>query len=369
MSPPAQPARAPLALTGFELLSAVGDDAVQTCAAVRAKVSRVAEYPAYYPTGSDPGWNDDEPLMAAQVRGLPPGLPLRERMVELAARLLRRLPARFGLSRARLGHTALLVALPLPDAAVADADIPDQLVPELLRTCALPPFAATRALAGGHTAVFQLLDEGARIVAERTAESVLLVAVDSYLSHGRLQLLDEGWRLRSARNVDGFLPGEGAAALLLEPMRGRTAPPGTHAVLHPVALATEANPSTSEEHSTGRGLTAALAEALAASPVRAPYPWVICDMNGESYRAYEWGLAMTLLPDRLGSITRLSHPAECTGDVGAVSGALLIGLAACGFARGYAPAPEALLWAASDGNTRAALRIEAAPAAISKGET
>jgi 3-oxoacyl-[acyl-carrier-protein] synthase I len=364
--PPAGSARKaePLALTGFDLVSAVGGDAVQTCASLRARVSRVAEFPHYYPTGSDPGWNDDEPLLAATVTDLAPALSLRERMVELASRVLRQLPARFALKRSQLARTALLLALPWADAAVKEAEVIDQLVPDLLRACALPAFGAGRVLPGGHTAVFELVAEAERILGEGEADLVILLAVDSYFSPRRLELLDQAWRLRSNRNVDGFIPGEAAAALLIEPMaRGKERASSVRAILHPVECASEPNIITSDMQSTGRGLASAIEKALGTA---VGCPWVVCDMNGESYRAYEWGLATALLPEQLGHIARLSHPAESIGDVGAVSGAVSIALAASGFARGYAPGLQALLWASSDDKTRAALRIEA-PAPPARG--
>ena len=209
----------------------------------------------------------------------------------------------------------------------------------------------------GHTAVFELLSEAQRIMAEGEADAVILLAVDSYFAAERLEVLDEAWRLRSARNVDGFTPGEAAAALFLEPLAARKRK--AQAVLGPVAIAEEANLITSDKQSTGGALTTAVRRALAGSSTTGPCSWVLCDMNGESYRAYEWGLAMARVPARLGSVAKLSHPAECLGDVGAATGGVLLGVAATGFVRGYAPGGEALLWAASDGPTRAALRVEA----------
>jgi 3-oxoacyl-[acyl-carrier-protein] synthase-1 len=348
-----------LALTGCELLTSVGNDAPESCASLRAGINRMGEYPLYYPTGSDPGWNDDQPLQAAPIRGLSPELSLRQRMVELAARVLRQLPSRHGLRRAMLTRTALLVALPLPDRAVKSAQIAEKLVPDLLHACALPPFPVTRVSAGGHTAAFQLLVDSQEILDKGEADTVVLLAVDSYFSSERLQLLDEEWRLKSARNVDGFVPGEAAAALLLQSASSKHPAQPSQAILHAPGFADEQNPTNSDRQSTGRALSGAIDKALAgAAP--GPCPWVACDMNGESYRAYEWGLALSLLPDRLGHVTHLAHPADCIGDVGAATGALLIALACSGFLRGYAPSREALLWTASDARTRAALRIESA---------
>jgi 3-oxoacyl-[acyl-carrier-protein] synthase-1 len=348
-----------MVLTGCELVTPVGDDARQTCAAVRAGVSRLAELPGFAPTTRDPGWDPEEPVVAAAIPGLAPDLPLRARLVSLALQALRALPAQVALTRARLRETAVLVALPLVDPVIRAARIADDFLPELLDAGGLPEPAVARAAAGGHTAVFELLAEAERILADEEAASVILLAVDSYLTSDRLAWLDQMWRLRSDRNVDGFIPGEAAGALFLESQTAVRRRGGRElAVLGAVGRADETNLFSSDLQSTGRALGDAIGRAVA-DAVPGPCPWVLCDLNGESYRAYEWGMAMARLPDRLGSVGRLVHPADCIGDVGAATGAVLVGLAAAGFARGYAPAGEGLLWTVSDGPARAALRIEA----------
>jgi 3-oxoacyl-[acyl-carrier-protein] synthase I len=348
----------PMVVTGFELLTAVGTDATQTCASVRAGLVRLSQLPTFAPTTRDPGWDPEEPLLAACVPDLSLELPLRARLLALAMRVLRRLPARVGLTRGRLSETALLVALPFDDAAVQAEGVSSLFLSELLAASGLPAPGVVRVLAGGHTAAFELLAEAERLLAEERVASVIVLAVDSYLTPPRLAALDEARRVRSERNVDGFIPGEAAAAVFLEPQTVVRRRGGRElAVVRSPGLASEASVVTSDVQSTGRGLGEAIGRALEAAPP-GPCPWVLCDLNGESYRAYEWGMAMARLPERLGSVGRLQHPADCLGDIGAASGAMLLGLAARAFSRGYAPAGEALLWTASDGPTRAAVRVE-----------
>ena len=55
--------------------------------------------------------------------------------------------------------------------------------------------------------------------------------------------------------------------------------------------------------------------------------------------------------------TRLSHPVMSHGDIGAATGGVLAACILAAFSRGYAPASEAVIWAAADGATRAAARI------------
>ena len=54
------------------------------------------------------------------------------------------------------------------------------------------------------------------------------------------------------------------------------------------------------------------------------------------------------------------HPADCIGEVGAASGALLIACAAAALAKAPPGAAPALLWTAADTDHRMALTLEQA---------
>src|SRR5262249_16153247 len=149
--------------------------------------------------------------------------------------------------------------------------------------------------------------------------------------------------------------GEASCALVLEletaaRVRGQRA----LGMISSVAQATEPRPLTSEHQSTGAAMTHVLRGLLTGAGER----FVLSDQNGESYRAFEWGLARTRVGERLGEVRELLHPAISLGDVGAATGALQVACALSAFARGYAASPEALVLCASDSGLRAGARIE-----------
>src|SRR5262249_25460748 len=158
---------------------------------------------------------------------------------------------------------------------------------------------------------------------------------DSLVTEDVLLWFDQRERLRSARALDGFLPGEAAACFLVESNDVVAARGGTAlAEVVGVGVGREPNTIAGEANSTGQGLCQAIRDST--KPwAGAPVPWAVCDMNGESYGAYEWGLAMTRLADTLGS-TSLWHPADCVGAVGSASSALSVVVAARALAQGYA---------------------------------
>jgi 3-oxoacyl-[acyl-carrier-protein] synthase-1 len=156
-------------------------------------------------------------------------------------------------------------------------------------------------------------------------------------------------------NPQGILPGEAAAFLVLEAATRGGTPLG---VLAGTGVTEEPTAGT-DEPNQGRGLTAAIRAARSVAPL--PYvPLMICDLNGERYRALEWLLAY---PRSLGDLPwrydlptcgEFWHPADCLGDTGAASGALDCVWAVEALRKGYALTERVLVWGASEGRLRAA---------------
>ncbi|AUX43426.1 3-oxoacyl-ACP synthase [Sorangium cellulosum] len=355
--------RPPLAITGLGVATSVGLGAAQTAASVRAGLANLHEHTFFLPTTRDPGWDDDEPLLCGAVPGVDPFLSGPSRLVELAALALQDLVSTSGLRRRDLASAALLVALPGLDDAVRAWGLDALFVPDLLRRAGLAPFPTTRVLHAGQTGMLELAGVAASLLQARTVELCLVLGVDSYLSRDRLDLLDGAYRLRTTRNVDGFLPGEGASVLALEP-RSRAEARGAEVLvsLEALGFGDEPRPIGGDRQSSGAGLREALRAVLGAdaggeAAAGGAAPWVFCDLNGESYRCFEWGLMMARFGERLASVRRLVHPADCFGDIGAATAGALLACVAAASRRGYATAREATLFCASDGGRRAAARV------------
>ena len=175
----------------------------------------------------------------------------------------------------------------------------------------------------------------------------MIVGVGSLFDPETLTALDTAGRLKSEQNPDGFIPGECATAVLLErwpeaEKRGAT----PFAIVQGMGIGREPQSIASGEPSTGQGLCQAIEHACAVAGASTGADWAVSDLNGESYRAREWGLVQGRLPALLNGMRTVWHPADCIGDVGAATGGLLVAMVARAFARAYAPAPRALVWAA-----------------------
>jgi 3-oxoacyl-[acyl-carrier-protein] synthase-1 len=354
-------------LTGVGLVCPAGLTAAHSCAAIRARISRLTDYPLYscIPKEDDSPENEaatseDEVVKAGIVPLLPVDLLGPERLRKLALLALQRLVTEGRLERKDLRRAALLVALPLPDEIVSFWRLRELFVDGLCRQAGLEGWAEVDVAEGGPASVFRQMQAANEWLRARRVEFAVVLAVDSFIDVERLTLLDTAWRLLSARNVDGFLPGEAGAALLLEgPRAAKRRGSRVLARLGPSTFTSEPMPIGSEHWSSGAGLCAALRPLVSVSPKGTVGDWVLCDLNGESYRAIEWGLVQTRLARELPSLRRLVHPADLIGDAGTALAGVLAACAAQAFVRGYAPSASALLWAASDDGGRAALVLQA----------
>ena len=332
----------PLSIRGVGMVSSVGNGALECSASVRAGVARVATT-AVMSRGR-------APLRMALVPndGLHP-LPL----VDAAPRSTRHRRI------LRLAHAAIVEAsdaaggAPLPVSLVTSAlDTQSEL---LLDDLALllgerVERASSRHFATGAAGVFvALLDAAHRIAAGETG-AVMVVGADSLLDLRRLDALQQARRLLVDDVMDGFIPGEGAAALVVS-----AAGAGAMATIAAVGAGDDPFRHEGELPLTGDGLTRAAQAALGDTPTPVREVW--CDLNGEAWTAREWGLAARRCHRWMAPEVEVRHPAEFFGDPGAAAGAMLLTLAAVGLYRGTSRGPS-LVWSRTDAGLRGAARLE-----------
>jgi 3-oxoacyl-[acyl-carrier-protein] synthase-1 len=354
----ATPRQTDLVLTAVGGVSPVGTTIAQTCASVCAGIQRFSEHAYYSCLTEDPEWDEPDPLLCASAGFLDPFVDGPERLVRLFLPALTELIAVSKLRRTEIAAGAFYLALPALDRATASWSLEATLVPELFGRAGLDGFRLTGVDQSGSTGMLRLIAEAERAILSGQVEYCIVGGVDSYLLEERLVCFDENRRLRSLMTVDGFVPGEAAVALLLETSehaRSRKREP--FLTMDQIVMAREPNTIESDKQSTGTGLAEAVTGALALTGVSKKPGWVLCDLNGESYRAFEWGLVTVRVGEALSDVRQVSHPADCMGDVGACSGGVLIALAAHAFQRGLQKSEEALVWASSDCGERAALTV------------
>jgi len=337
------------------MVTPVGASAAQTAASVRAGIARLAESYVADRFG--------EPLVMGLVdlEQLPPLVDqLEEREISIRHQRLARLGAvalREALVSTPHDPVPLLLGLPEPRGE-ARHPIGSEMI-EMLATQSGLAFdlSCSAAYPLGRAAGLVALDEALALLDRGRAPAVLVGAVDSYLDVRLLEALDGEGRLRSGEPSDGFVPGEGAAFLLLAPARrGRGHGSPALARVAGVGRGHEAGHLYSSEPHRGDGLAAAFRAALDAGAQGDPPARVACiyaGLNGESYWGKESGVAQVRCAEGLGDPIRIEHPADCCGDAGAALGPLMLGLAALDLARGRVDGP-CLVWTGSDRGQRVA---------------
>jgi len=212
----------------------------------------------------------------------------------------------------------------------------------------------------GRAGALLALEAALAYLAKGRAEWALVGGVDTYLDLGLLAELDQEQRILGPRVADGFVPGEGAAFLVLTSSRKAVRAGGKVQILG-AASAVDPGHRYSDKPARGEGLASAL-EKLAKALPRPPGPitTIYAGFNGESFGAKEWGVARLRHSDSFAQVARMEHPADCFGDTGSATGALLLALAQAGLSRRAMSGP-ALIFASSDREDRACALLDLLP--------
>jgi 3-oxoacyl-[acyl-carrier-protein] synthase-1 len=189
------------------------------------------------------------------------------------------------------------------------------------------------------------------------ASFVVAGGVDTYRDLWILGTLDQKERVKSEANLDGFIPGEGAAFVVVSTAE-TAARYGLTALgrISPVASGFEAGHLESTEPYRGDGLAATIGQLVRAGAIAEPISEVYSSMNGESHWAKEWGVSYLRHRAFFDPGHGMHHPADCYGDLGAAAGPTMLVLAALGARDRYRRSPT-LVYGSSDRGPRAAIVV------------
>jgi 3-oxoacyl-[acyl-carrier-protein] synthase-1 len=348
-------------IAGMGAVTPVGLSAPATCAALRAGVPRMIMFEGWTDDGPDPnpelvGGRVPTERLLGLIEEEWPGherwnltLPRPHVLIEPdAARLLTLAPPAaeeaWDAAGRPAGRAGIYLGLDEGDSATAVADaVGDRLG---------KTFDLVRADKLGRAAGLAALHRAARHLADGRVDVALVGGVDSQLRRAAIARQLERGTLHHDKNPAGVIPGEAAAFVVLQPA-GMARP---LARLSGSAVAEEPTAG-SDSPNQGEGLTLAVRKARDRVRALEAWPRIICDLNGDRYRALEWTLvsvrALGDLPEGPASGPEWL-PAEWIGDAGAASGIVSVVWAATALRNGYARAERALVWGASDGPLRAA---------------
>jgi 3-oxoacyl-[acyl-carrier-protein] synthase-1 len=329
--------------------TAVGRSAWASAAAVRAGISGFTEHPYMIDSAG-------EPMRAAIAPWLDIGLSGAERFEALLFPAIDEVIASFAAPLSAV-RCALALALPGPRPGLP-GDLATVLKTRIARRYK-SLFGGVADLAVGHAGGLLALQAAYTQLRRGVLDACVVAGVESWIEPETLEWLEAEDQLHSAgplNNAWGFIPGEAGAALLLVTERiAQVMKIQTLAAIVSVGSGNEPKCMKTETVCLGEGLTEAFRQTLKSLPKDIKVTDIYCDMNGEPYRADEFGFSVLRTREHFESAADFVAPADCWGDVSAAGAPLHVILACAAARKGYANGPLALIWASSaERNERAA---------------
>ena len=336
----------PIVILGAGAVTAVGDDVVSTCAAMRARFNNHKETDF-----TDQDWN---PVVASRA-AVEPALMGEGRLIEMAACAIKQLFSPL--------NVELLSSIPwlLCTPEVTRVGRPDDdraLLTSIANSLGVKLHPASSEVPHGRTAALVALMAAQTMFSEGHHQQVLLLATDSLVDLDGLADLEERGLLLTQDNPNGFIPGEAAVALLLAPLNNN-APSGVsataphrrlHMVFDSAAFAItdpDAIPAPSRPDAINRkpipidGQELAAAIELACEQAHCTVDDItvrLADCNGTEAGFKESALAEArAFQSSEQPLPPLWLPAECVGKVGAAFVPLAMAWAWHAAIKGYLP--------------------------------
>jgi 3-oxoacyl-[acyl-carrier-protein] synthase I len=333
-----------IAATG--MVCAVGLNAAAACAAIRAGIANFNELPYCD--------NRGEPIIGAMIQSVDATARRGQRLLKMVTLAVEDCLGTTTLSTEKI---PLLMALPESSRPGNSADFSTSIlkhIQEIMRLQFHPTFSTT--VSKGHAAGFEALNTARQILRNRQAPMCLICGVDSFVNASSLLWLDQHSRLKTESNSNGLIPGEAAAAVLVDL---ENPPPASHIRVAGLGFASETANILSEEPLLGLGLARATKSALADASIQMhDIDFRISDVSGESYGFKEQSLAVGRILRVRKEEFPLWHCADSIGDVGAAAGICQIVMASCAFSKQYAVGNRTACFTSSVGGERAVAIIE-----------
>ena len=333
----------PLAILKTGLMTAVGSDAPSCGAAFRSKLTNPTPTRFMDSTGT---W-----IMAHQVELADEKLGL-SKLARMAATVIDEVLSE--VPKGEWADMALLLCVAEPERPGRLDGLDDRLFKQIQALLDTRFSAQSAIVAQGRVGVAVALTQARTLIQTGAVRRVVIVGVDSLLSWQTLMHYDRVDRLLREDNSNGFMPGEGAGALLVGDPSGKD-----ELLCTGIGFGREAAHIDSEEPLRAEGLATAIRFALTeAGRTMHDFDYRITDLSGEQYYFKEAALALSRTLRQPKEEFDIWHPAECTGEAGALAGAAVIGLADAACRKGFTKGHNIVAHMSNDGGQRAAVLLQ-----------
>ncbi len=323
-------------VVGVGAQTPVGRNALSAAAAVRCGISAYAEHPFMID-------KHGEPMVVARAEWLDEAMSVQDRVLQLG--LAATLDALA--SWIKTGELLTLnVVMSLSSENLAQEALRNEIAGGFTKELNAHGISARcQVVCDGNAAGTQAMLIACQSIRKSPDDLCLVVGVDSHLGPEQLDILDYSGRLHSVNNSWGFTPGEAAGVCLLA--SGRLVNRfqlKALAEVQAISIASENKLLGTKTICMGEGLSSAFGGVLNKDElINHSY----CDLNGETYRADEFGFAVCRTSQFFHDASSFTAAAQCWGDVGTASAPLQVVLATSAWTRGYSNGPVALAWSSS----------------------
>jgi 3-oxoacyl-[acyl-carrier-protein] synthase I len=330
----------PLTVLNTGLVTSVGLCAPATCTAVRAGLSNPTET-HFIDSGGDPIMAHQVPLEQA-FRGIPKLARMAVMAIEECLAII---------PRREWTRIPLLLCVAENERPGRIDELDEELFAEIQHQLNVQFSTQSLLVPEGRTSVGTALQRARELVVAGLAQHILVASADSLVTWPTLQAYERADRLLTSSNSNGFIPGEGAAALLVGPAEHRG-----QLRLTGIGFATEPARVESDLPLRALGLAGAMRTGLLEAGCELDdIDFRISDVAGEQYYFKEAALALGRVLKKHRESFAMWHPAECIGETGATAGIVCLAIAAMSLQKKYAPGPRVLIHASADHGSRMAI--------------
>jgi 3-oxoacyl-[acyl-carrier-protein] synthase-1 len=332
----------PLAIISSGMITCNGLSAPSTCAAIRARIANFSK--TIFMDRSGEWIVGGQVPLEVRLRG-------RARLIAFFASAIRECLSRVAPEEWK--RLPVVLCLAEPDRPGRLHGIECDFLAELCAELKAEFHADSTTVAEGRVSVAVALLHARRLLYERKHACVLIAGADSYFIMTTMKVYEEKSRLFTRANSNGFVAGEGGAAVLVSRPVAEKSP--QFRILG-VGFGQEKATIESDEPLRADGLSLAITAALRDAAIElASLDYRIADLAGEQYYFKEAALAITRLLRVHKEEFDIWHPADCVGDTGAAAGIVGLCVSLAASRKGYAPGPGVLLHCAADGGKRASI--------------
>ncbi|WP_303721765.1 hypothetical protein [Malonomonas rubra] len=340
----------PLAISGSGMVCAVGLSAPSACAAIRCGIDNAQET-RFIDSGGE--W-----IMGSRV-------PIEQsrrgafRLIKMVTCALQECVASDPMLK--LEQVPVLFCLAEEDRPGRLDDLNNQVFSGVQKELGIRLHDKSECFSQGRVSIAAAMQRARKLIFENGLGQVIIAGVDSLLVGATLKSFEECGRLLTSQNSNGFVPGEAAAAILVEAPDGR-------AGLTCIGIGfgrEKATISNAEIPLRADGMVEAIHGALDEAGCNLGITdFRITDISGEQYAFKEATLALLRVLRQRKEFYDIWHPADCVGEVGAAIGPIMLAVLLAAGKKSYLVGNNILAHWGTDSGNRAAMilaqRIERA---------